>query len=192
MSAPKIAPLTMSQAFTVKYSQRVPVLTTEVEIFPAFLPNQPLPQAKKYKAVYDTGATNSTISPTVVADLGLPSTGAVQVGVAGGTLTTTSHVVNIALPNKVMFPMVRVTKTALKGGFDVLIGMDILGTGDLAVTHHQGKTTFSFRCPSHDEIDFVAQTQQKPVQVRSNKVGRNDPCPCGSGQKYKRCHGKGT
>ncbi|HLC43350.1 MAG TPA: SEC-C metal-binding domain-containing protein, partial [Methylomirabilota bacterium] len=21
------------------------------------------------------------------------------------------------------------------------------------------------------------------------KVGRNDPCPCGSGQKYKRCHG---
>ena len=22
------------------------------------------------------------------------------------------------------------------------------------------------------------------------KVGRNDPCPCGSGLKYKRCHGK--
>jgi len=22
------------------------------------------------------------------------------------------------------------------------------------------------------------------------KVGRNDPCPCGSGQKYKRCHGR--
>ncbi|MBI4329373.1 MAG: SEC-C domain-containing protein, partial [Chloroflexi bacterium] len=27
--------------------------------------------------------------------------------------------------------------------------------------------------------------------VRSHqKVGRNDPCPCGSGLKYKRCHGK--
>jgi preprotein translocase subunit SecA len=25
--------------------------------------------------------------------------------------------------------------------------------------------------------------------VHSEKVGRNDPCPCGSGQKYKRCHG---
>jgi SEC-C motif len=23
------------------------------------------------------------------------------------------------------------------------------------------------------------------------KVGRNDPCPCGSGKKYKKCHGKG-
>jgi preprotein translocase subunit SecA len=22
------------------------------------------------------------------------------------------------------------------------------------------------------------------------KVGRNDPCPCGSGKKYKHCHGK--
>ena len=24
------------------------------------------------------------------------------------------------------------------------------------------------------------------------KVGRNDPCPCGSGKKYKNCHGKGA
>lgn len=24
----------------------------------------------------------------------------------------------------------------------------------------------------------------------SNKIGRNDPCPCGSGKKYKNCHGK--
>ncbi|MCB0577786.1 MAG: SEC-C domain-containing protein [Phaeodactylibacter sp.] len=23
------------------------------------------------------------------------------------------------------------------------------------------------------------------------KVGRNDPCPCGSGKKYKHCHGRG-
>jgi len=29
--------------------------------------------------------------------------------------------------------------------------------------------------------------------VRSGpKVGRNDPCPCGSGKKYKKCHGAGT
>src|SRR3989338_1269471 len=26
--------------------------------------------------------------------------------------------------------------------------------------------------------------------IINNKVGRNDPCPCGSGKKYKRCHGK--
>jgi preprotein translocase subunit SecA len=31
----------------------------------------------------------------------------------------------------------------------------------------------------------------KPLPVRraEPKVGRNDPCPCGSGKKYKKCHG---
>jgi preprotein translocase subunit SecA len=29
----------------------------------------------------------------------------------------------------------------------------------------------------------------KPRDVEGHKVGRNDPCPCGSGKKYKRCHG---
>ncbi len=30
---------------------------------------------------------------------------------------------------------------------------------------------------------------KKPVRAE-NKVGRNDPCPCGSGKKYKKCHGR--
>jgi preprotein translocase subunit SecA len=29
----------------------------------------------------------------------------------------------------------------------------------------------------------------QPIHV-GEKVGRNDPCPCGSGKKYKQCHGK--
>jgi len=31
--------------------------------------------------------------------------------------------------------------------------------------------------------------QQKVKDEEGNKVGRNDPCPCGSGKKYKKCHG---
>ena len=31
--------------------------------------------------------------------------------------------------------------------------------------------------------------KQEPVKV-GPKIGRNDPCPCGSGKKYKHCHGK--
>ncbi len=35
-----------------------------------------------------------------------------------------------------------------------------------------------------------AGAMEKPQQViRREKVGRNDPCPCGSGKKYKKCHG---
>jgi len=30
----------------------------------------------------------------------------------------------------------------------------------------------------------------QPAQPSGPKVGRNDPCPCGSGQKYKKCHGQ--
>src|SRR5688572_23529491 len=29
----------------------------------------------------------------------------------------------------------------------------------------------------------------KPFKREEPKVGRNDPCPCGSGKKYKKCHG---
>ncbi|HIK58615.1 MAG TPA: preprotein translocase subunit SecA [Nitrospinaceae bacterium] len=37
-----------------------------------------------------------------------------------------------------------------------------------------------------------SETLERPVTVRrgEEKVGRNEPCPCGSGKKYKKCHGK--
>jgi preprotein translocase subunit SecA len=36
----------------------------------------------------------------------------------------------------------------------------------------------------------AAQAAEQPKPVRTGaKVGRNDPCPCGSGKKYKKCHG---
>jgi len=41
-----------------------------------------------------------------------------------------------------------------------------------------------------DYIDPSAgPARQEPVKV-GPKIGRNDPCPCGSGKKYKQCHGK--
>ncbi len=35
----------------------------------------------------------------------------------------------------------------------------------------------------------AAEPEKTPFVRGSEKVGRNDPCPCGSGKKYKRCHG---
>ncbi len=34
------------------------------------------------------------------------------------------------------------------------------------------------------------QKPQEPVVREGRKIGRNEPCPCGSGKKYKQCHGK--
>jgi preprotein translocase subunit SecA len=40
-----------------------------------------------------------------------------------------------------------------------------------------------------DYFDPSAPVKQMPIRV-DPKIGRNDPCPCGSGKKYKQCHGK--
>jgi len=36
----------------------------------------------------------------------------------------------------------------------------------------------------------AAVKKQRPATRAASKVGRNEPCPCGSGKKYKHCHGK--
>ena len=38
--------------------------------------------------------------------------------------------------------------------------------------------------------DEAINSSQQPFMRDANKVGRNDPCPCGSGLKFKQCHGK--
>jgi len=35
-----------------------------------------------------------------------------------------------------------------------------------------------------------AEDKSQPFKRPDKKVGRNDPCPCGSGKKFKQCHGK--
>jgi len=36
------------------------------------------------------------------------------------------------------------------------------------------------------------KAKERPFVREMGKIGRNDPCPCGSGKKYKQCHGKLT
>jgi len=48
-----------------------------------------------------------------------------------------------------------------------------------------------------DELNLISASREqeeghKPVERREEKVGRNDACPCGSGKKFKKCHGAGT
>ena len=38
-----------------------------------------------------------------------------------------------------------------------------------------------------DVAEFMRKMRTKPVVRDYKKVGRNDPCPCGSGKKYKNC-----
>jgi len=58
-------------------------------------------------------------------------------------------------------------------------------------------------CNHHEVSTFVKDEEgwkfedgvmvgEKPTVRESPKIGRNDPCPCGSGKKYKKCCGKGA
>ena len=43
---------------------------------------------------------------------------------------------------------------------------------------------------AHGDDVSAAEVHKKPAKADGQKVGRNDPCPCGSGKKYKNCCGK--
>jgi len=41
-----------------------------------------------------------------------------------------------------------------------------------------------------DEVMGILAAEEQDATDTMPKVGRNDPCPCGSGKKYKHCHGR--
>lgn len=179
------------RALTSECNRIINILLSEVAISKAFrISTSALPKkinAKKFKAIWDTGATNTVITRKVVQECSLEPTGVVEVHDIRGKHPANTYLVNVVLPSRVMFRQLRVTEGKVFGPADVLIGMDIITRGDLAVSNWGGKTTFSYRVPSLGRIDFVKQIQgQKTLKV-TPKVGRNDPCPCGSGKKYKHC-----
>ena len=52
------------------------------------------------------------------------------------------------------------------------------------------RTDMSQRRTSRNDLSTNGEQKAKtPVKV-DRQVGRNDPCPCGSGKKYKNCHGR--
>ncbi len=69
-------------------------------------------------------------------------------------------------------------------------------------------TVFTVQLYTKEEVEELKRRQQAELEMRlkahqnaqnsattgelrrsPSKVGRNDPCPCGSGKKYKQCHG---
>jgi len=80
------------------------------------------------------------------------------------------------------------------------------------VKHKTLSTLFKIKIASEEEVDREAlekrkrqqsemrlsrgggegsgEAQQQPMKREGEKIGRNSPCPCGSGKKYKKCHGR--
>jgi hypothetical protein len=60
------------------------------------------------------------------------------------------------------------------------------GVEEVAAGHELIAARVSELAARHGDPDGLL-TPASPVRARAAKIGRNDPCPCGSGQKYKRC-----
>jgi predicted aspartyl protease len=158
------------KSFTTSYPGLTTVLFNEVLVSEAFTPPAEIvnPQeykAKKYKAIWDTGATGTVITQKVIDDCDLKPIGVVNVKTTKGLFKTNSYLVNVWLPNRVIVDNVQGCLGEI-GDADVLIGMNIISQGDFAITNKDGKTVFSFRLPSVEHIDFV----EKPFKPKPAKT----------------------
>ncbi|MBI4165915.1 MAG: aspartyl protease family protein [Acidobacteria bacterium] len=170
-------------------------IVTSIQLTTAFDPRNPPtppPTSISASALWDTGATGSSITPSVARELGLTPIGARMVNHAGGSSLSNTYLVNLHLPNGVGIVGVPVTELGETTLFGVIVGMDIIIRGDFAITNTNGQTWVSFRVPSIQGIDYVQEAQK----IRYAGVGRNDPCPCGKTDaigkpiKFKKCHGR--
>ena len=81
---------------------------------------------------------------------------------------------------------------------DVLAGyLEHLNQTEVVTNAYEMKSAFQ---STIDEFRSAVRTgnshhchreHQEPFEHKASKLGRNDPCFCGSGKKFKKCHGKG-
>lgn len=175
-------------AFTLKHSGLVRRIVVDIKLSVAFDINNPPPISPPLlpvKALWDTGATGSVVTPSTAAKLGLVATGVKNSNTAGGVRPAKTYVVNIYLPQGVAFDGMQVSDCVDTGGFEAILGMDIISQGDSVISNHNGETWLTFRVPSSGTTDYVVEAHRALFAG----VGRNAPCPCGSGKKFKHCHG---
>jgi predicted aspartyl protease len=171
------------RAFTVQFDRLMRVSLTKVGVCLPVTPEEAQVQkiqVNQYVAIWDTGATHSAITRKVADELGLKPTGIAEVRYGSGKQIANTYLVNISLPNGVMVGQVRVTEAQLIPDDNipeakqpqVLIGMDIIGMGDFAVSNADSKTMLSFRIPPVREIDFVPEANESNMMDSGNRHDR--------------------
>ena len=80
----------------------------------------------------------------------------------------------------------------------VLSKVQVRAQADVEAVEQQRRSQAQVKY-QHDQANAMGEAQadagveeHKPFTREGRKIGRNEPCPCGSGKKYKQCHGKLT
>jgi hypothetical protein len=172
--------LSKIHCLTIKYAaltNRI-VCSVQISFAESLLSPGETPIKENCIAVWDTGATNSGITELSAQKLKLAPTGRKKVSGLGGTIEKNTYVIDLVLPNNVRFQNLTVTEIENpvdENGnkldvFGILIGMDIIGTGDFTATNFESKTVMSFRIPSQLEVNYVDEwNRRKNVMDRTRR-----------------------
>ena len=146
-------------------------------------------------ALWDTGATCTCISETVAQQMSLVRVNQRELTVANNK----KHMADVYCVKLQMGALIienmEVCGLPMDGKREnMIIGMDVISMGDLAITNYQGQTFLTFRVPSVEKIDYVEEIGQynRCLRAHAIKVQKKiqDKCECGSGKFYSNCHGQ--
>jgi hypothetical protein len=98
-------------------------------------------------AIWDTGASGSCVSRELARKLGLRTVYQCQITGIGGSQESNVYSVDIRLPNAITASNVLVSEFVDNGKFDVILGMNIITTGDFSVTNFNRESVFQFSYP---------------------------------------------
>ena len=132
--------------FTQRSSDIMEAIITECKICPPVDFTKGEMPSKVYtsqNAMWDTGATNTLISPRIVKALGLKPFGKSGISSANGIVETNTYLVHVGIPSGSVVTNILALEDE-NDDYEVVIGMDIISRGDFAFSNHEGHSTFSF------------------------------------------------
>jgi hypothetical protein len=113
------------------------------------------PEPIACEAKWDTGATVTCISHELAETIGVEPDYTYAIGTSNGQSIENGYKLGLVLPNGMeVSPVDMIESDIHRLGFDMLIGMDVITRGDLAVSSKGSSTQFTFRMPSLEEADF--------------------------------------
>ena len=103
---------------------------------------------EKGNAIWDTGATSSMISAAMAKKLQLVPIGTIQIAGVHGIQNAKCYFVDIIFQNGFTINNIKVSEGSNFGGFDLLVGMDIIGRGVMSINGISGSLKVQFQIPT--------------------------------------------
>ena len=155
----KIAAHEFWDRLTYQYTGITRKLITPVYLYPVSSPAGT--QSIVTNALWDTGATFSAISLDVANRLKLVPADKVTVTGVHDTNTVDAGIITVELPDHIVKKDIRVAICTLNPSIGMILGMDIIMLGDLAISNGNGQSLFSFAIPSFkNKMDFSARKNE--------------------------------